>query len=79
MDGRCSSCKWWQKEPQSRDGAEGLFSVQARQTDTDWARCTYERDIDPGWKPMVADAADDYGVGLWTRSDFGCVCWEPKE
>lgn len=72
MDGRCATCRWWEKHPQGEEWPP----------DEPWGECIRVLVGFPGsphidGKAIAMSDRGDKGV-LETAHDFGCVQFEPK-
>ena len=82
MDGRCETCKWWDRSnrrvPAEARGTSDRQQGLCRKTDLhDPDESAYDSSRMVIYVPDVDD--DDlamFGGKLYTTDDFGCVQWE---
>jgi hypothetical protein len=70
LDGRCATCRWWEFSGNEEWG--GCLLADGDQ----------ERPPQPDGREQLASgcgADSNYGAGLATRHDFGCIQWQPKQ
>lgn len=68
MEGRCASCRWWDRVPRQSAWGDCLL-MDSGSTPPDA----------PDRILAVAQDEEDYHAWVAVHRDFGCVMWESKE